>query len=296
MFDSRDLGAGDEFKQRRVRSWLDVAFSRFLARRLTDRLLTRCKGQRGLMITLTYRREEWSTPRDVWRAQSERQHVPLFMRRLGRALGENFSGRWLAKAEFQQGGWVHFHIVLLGVLRIDHELIERTWGHGYVWVSRLTQSRLRYACKYVAKAGGIPAFLYASRRVTLVRTSTGFWLDGDEHDVDEVASRPGDPLPAAVGYVPIGERIARAEREVVVRSVDGRFRKIACPVWELVAELRSVGRIVTRSGNWLRAGGLPAGGRSPRRGPPALHLNQVHKPDAECWSWLDDVLLEACLC
>lgn len=281
---------GDEFRQRRIRSWLDESFSRVLARQLTERLLDRCRGERGLLVTLTYRRDEYESARDLWRAQSDDQHVPLFMRRLGRAIGEDLRGRWIAKAEFQEGGWVHFHVVLLGVERIEHEVIERTWGHGFVWVNRLTQSRLRYACKYVAKAGGIPAFLYASRRVTLIRTSTGFWLDGDESEEPERAPRP--EVPPSVGYIPIGERIARAARQTVVRDEWGRWRTIHRPVWDIVRELVQGRCGLTRRGAWLSSVREPAERRSRPRAP-AVHLTRVQEPDACSWSWLDDVLMEA---
>lgn len=281
-------------RPRICRSWLDVDGGRILAAKLANRLISRCVGERGVMLTLTYNREGWNNARDLWRESNERQHVALFMRRLGRAIRMDLGGRWLCKAEFQRGGWVHWHIVLLGVEHIEHERLERSWGHGFVWINRITPGRLKYACKYVSKAGGIAPFLLGERRVRIVRTSAGFWGEDDkEQDREELDAVDEPCRPTQFGYVSVGERIRRARLGTIVRDEAGRVASIERPIHEVVTELQRRGVAVGRGGQgWIgvcaeiddvvsasTAAGI-AGGR--------LHSTEWHKDDGI--RWLEDVI------
>ncbi|HEX5470564.1 MAG TPA: hypothetical protein VFW73_01700, partial [Lacipirellulaceae bacterium] len=166
-------------------SWLDPNCAGLLGWKLGQKLWRRCRGEVGLFLTLTYRRDEYASGQELYYRQQERQDVPLFMRRLSRALGVSLKGKWLCKAEWQSGGWIHFHLVILGQSFIDHALLERCWGHGFVWVKRLSKKNCLYLTKYVAKGGRIPLWLYgeAPKTVKIIRVSPGFWR------------RPGDPVP-----------------------------------------------------------------------------------------------------
>ena len=202
-----------EFRQRPVRSWLDESYGRSLAHELSERLVNRCAGEKALVITLTYNREGYADARELFRAQQDEQHVPLFFRRLARALGENLAGRWFAKVEFQRGGWIHFHCVIVGLSWIDHEVLTETWGHGHTWVKPASRSKLAYACKYVAKEGGVPQWLLNERRVRIVRVSPGFWLSETRH---RERKEPG--IRYTFAYIPIGERLQRARSICIVRE------------------------------------------------------------------------------
>jgi hypothetical protein len=272
------------------RSWLDYQWAGAFGARLASRLEARCEGERGVFITLTYRRSEYADPRDLYRQASEKKHVAEFMKRLARFLGEPLKGRWICKMEFQEGGWVHWHLILLGLSRIEHSELDRLWGHGHVWIKRMTQESRRYMTKYVAKGDGLPAFLYGERprSVKVIRTSAGFWPDTEP--------RPDRPKPTQSpsldAYRPIGESLRLADSTSIVRDEDGRYSSKRIPLDELLNDLRDAGyAVVSRAGSWLEL--KARGGRSgASRRPPPLHLkrrqNRGSDPSHEPWpSWLN---------
>lgn len=268
-----------EWRRAMFRSWADPMWGRIASAELGERLVDRCRGEKGVLLTLTYAAREWSSARECWHAQREGQHLPLFMRRLGRALGEDLAGRWFAKVEFQESGFVHFHVVLLGRSFVAHDLLEACWGHGFVWVNRLTAGRIRYACKYVSKGGAVPAFILAERGLRLTRSSRGFWAkekrgvnDGAD-GVDCDSGRGGESGPgggvAGVSparscervrwpfYVSVGERMRRQhERTEVLEVESGRRRVFDVPLHEFTSHLRwlsdKLGGFVAGRPGWLR--------------------------------------------
>lgn len=273
------------FRIRRAgsRSWLDYQWSRAFGARLAARLEERCKGRKGVFLTLTYRREEYDGPRDLYKRASEEKHVAMFMRRLGRLLGGSLSGRWICKLEFQQGGWVHWHLLVLDIDRIEHSVLDDAWGHGFVWIKRLTAETRRYMTKYVAKGGGLPAFLYAEkpRSVKIIRTSPGFW--GEE-------SQPSDPprpdrMPPLPAYRPIGESLRVQDAQTIVVE-EGKYRCVKQPFRSILDRLMATGgRVVRRDGSWLEieGGGLAEAGGASRGSAirPPLHLRRKQNRDSE---------------
>jgi hypothetical protein len=261
--------------------------------RLQDRLTKRCNGERGVFLSLTYNRNAYDTPRDLYRAASTEQHVAMFIRRLSRALGHKLTARWICKMEFQAGGWVHWHLIILGFTRIPHEIIASCWQHGYAWVSKLNPERIRYLAKYVAKGGSLPAFLYGEppRSVKVVRTSPGFWSEPGK-------TRPPEhtrPKPVRLtAYRSIGEALASNDHTTTLEC-EGRYRTLRVPLHDVLASLhRSGGRVVKRTGKWLtvQGGALPGrpaeGGRRAR-----LHLIKRQNPDTQALpTWLMQMLTE----
>ena len=308
-------------RERSSGSWLDPSAAGFLGWQLGRRLYWRTRKSKGLFVTLTYRRDEYASSLELYRRQAERQDVPLFLRRLGRALGVSFKGQWLCKLEFQDGGWVHWHIVLLGVRRVPHELVTRVWGKGHVWLSKLTNRNCMYLTKYVAKGGKFPAWIYLERpkSVKIVRVSPGFWPMDErtptrpKDDYDKYGPGPGQVVD---GYVPIGEKLKR--RGVLVRhgykGCTTRFRSCCFPT--LLCVLGEQGaKYIGRRGRWhgfagsvgvfeqaaerardLRSGpsGAGRGAEPPRSG---VDLIGCSNPDALPWYldlmyreyWCDEV-------
>jgi hypothetical protein len=267
------------------RSWLDREFGKVAAAKLAARLVDRVRGEVGVFLTLTYQREAWESPLELYRAAAEERHVRLFMRRLSAELGQSLSGRWLCKLEFQRGGWVHWHLVLLGVKRIDHALLHRAWGFGYVWVERLTPKCAAYVAKYVSKDGEVPAFLYGerSRSVRIVRVSPGFW-DRPSESREEAERRKADVLP---WYRTVGQVLEAQEGKVVVRDVDtGRIASVAsCCPYTFIGSLLDHGKAAGSDGRWLLlavpfdvALVLGPQGSPPSGGEAGLHLNQSSDP------------------
>jgi hypothetical protein len=91
-----------------LKSWFDPRSVPALSFELCTKLRTRMANKRGLFITLTYDRNDYESPLDLFYAQQERQDVPMFIRRLQKYLDKSLSGLWMRKMEFQANGWVHF--------------------------------------------------------------------------------------------------------------------------------------------------------------------------------------------
>ncbi|QDU55856.1 hypothetical protein Pan181_20530 [Aeoliella mucimassa] len=218
-------------KHKRCESWLHPVDCQAVAARYFHRLYERCRGRRRLFITLTYDRKPYKSAADLYRAQSDEKHVAMFMRRLSRHLKKKLTGKWVCKMEFQEGGWVHFHLLLLDETFIPHEDLMRLWGHGFVDVQNGTKGKLKYLCKYVFKDGKIPAFLLFERprSVKIIRTSPGFWPKENPETEAERAARLederiyreyGPPPPQQIpGYECIGARVSRP-RETLAKVGD----------------------------------------------------------------------------
>lgn len=191
--------------------------------------------------------------------------------------------------EFQEGGWVHWHLILLGIARIDHADLDRLWGHGHVWIKRMTHESRRYMTKYVAKGDGLPAFLYAERprSVKVIRTSAGFWRDTQPRP-----KRPESPPQQSLNaFRPIGESLRQSDATSIVKDEDGKYWSKPIPLDHVLTELSRAGyAVIGRVGSWLELKACGVHGGFSRRTPP-LHLrreqNRGSDPTPEGWpSWL----------
>lgn len=254
-----------ELRTNPSQSWLDAETGRILGWALGQRLTVRCRGHAGLFVTLTYRRSDHRDAQDCYRRQSDEQHVPLFIRKVSRYLHRDLRGKWICKVEFQRGGWMHFHLIILDVDRIPHEALAQMWGHGFVWVNKLSPHRIKYACKYVSKAGSLPAWLLMERprSVKIVRVSHGFWESGegssattradDEADGDDDADRYFPRASVLDAYRPIGVSLAASRTRVLARDADGRYVSGRCDLGQLLSALVASGcTIEAADGRWLR--------------------------------------------
>lgn len=263
------------FKVRSTRSWLHHKFGKHLAGQLGQRLVDRCHGERGLFLTLTYARDDYDDPRDLYHRSRDERHVRRFMARLAKFLGQSLTGRWLCKLEFQRGGWIHWHVLILGIDRIEHAALTEIWGHGFTFISKATPGRIRYLCKYISKTGELPAFLYmeAIRSVKIIRTSSGFWNDQDKGDElgtcdDDLPTHNADGI--AIDYidepkrqklhncyVSIGEIIERNEQQTVVRDDRGRYAHVNVDPWSFFEQLKRLGAQITGGHRgWIEVSGV----------------------------------------
>jgi hypothetical protein len=246
-----------EVKKREPRSWLSATTGPAIAAAFGERLSKRLEGKSGVFVTLTYDRENWSDAYEVYRAAGEERHVRLFIRRLGEYLGESLRGRWACKMEFQEEGWVHWHLVLVGVKRIPHDDLTELWGRGHVWINRLQRKRVAYFAKYVAKAGqGVPGFLLAERRgsVKVVRVSPGFW---DEPSEKKGRAREDHARVRYPWYVAVGE-VLEDPGSVLVRFATGRFAQLKADFFQFLITVRAWGGRLSGGSrrSWLRVDGL----------------------------------------
>lgn len=259
-------------------SHLDPFAGRVMSHRIYEKLhrrvaLSRARGEPAVMLTLHYDRTPYGGsddddgPERLWDTASEGQHLNRAMQRLSKALGKSLRGKWIAKAEFQNGGWLHFHVILLGVGFVPFEVLKESWGHGGVYVSPGRGKRLRYMTKYATKEGGAgyPDWLYdrEPKSVKIYRTSPGFWKELDDYEASkdpqeyslsselpvftpEVRKRcvyrakADAALDEAYGcYESIRQRIERAGRTVKV-SIDGHTSEVEVDEYALRRGLRRV--------------------------------------------------------
>lgn len=218
-------------------SWLDPESAGLLGWKLGKRLAARIAGCEGRFITLTYDRSRFADAQDCFDRARAQKHVSRFMRKLGQLLGVNLRGKWLCKMEFQEDGWVHWHIVLVDVGKIPHHKFCKLydlWGRGSINVKPLTEENAKYLMKYVAKDGNIPGWIYGypSRSVKVVRPSQGFWNDEQARKAAErTASRKADGDKSKRDnlewYVPVGEKIR--QQRAVIRDGKRTFSVRALP-------------------------------------------------------------------
>lgn len=259
------------FRRCRSRSLLDSECAPSKIIEIRDRLKGRLQGERGLFITLTYNRQGWGSPLECYRASKDLKHVARFMQKVARTLRGSLRGRWMCKMEFQTDGWVHYHIVLLGVRRIPHARLTALWGHGHVWVNALKPGKHgAYLAKYVAKLGETPEWVYTerARAVKVFSASPGFWsppdecddaddgVDGDADD-DEAVNTCDPPGRMRLPYwVPLGDCIAEAGQRAYRKDVSGdgrvRWSVVRLPEWALLWLSAYAGCSASRIDGWWR--------------------------------------------
>lgn len=300
-----------EIRPRYSRSWADSRYSPILASEVSERLIERCRGEQVVKIELTYARDGYADPQELFDAASEERHIRRFIAKLSEHLGGSLSGRWLCKMEFQRGGWVHWHLIILGVTWVDQGELTRLWGHGYVWVRKAKERDLRYTCKYFSKDGAIPAFIYARpiRSVKFIRTSPGFWkrpADGNESEsvtcdegqtVEDAAIQEPPKSPRLPIYRSIGQMIEDGEQITVCRDMEDHFAQCKLGFSKVLERLLARGgEVLGGAKGWITVAGVTindvllivsARAGWPRKRPPAgLHLIYSGNPPAVP-KWLD---------
>lgn len=236
-------------KPTRSDSWLDPESAPYLAARLSARLIERCRGRRGLFVTLTYDPSNYTDDRDCYRAAQEQQHLNRFIQRLSKYLGQSLRGKWIAKREFQRNGFLHYHLIVLDVHRIPHDQLTRLWGHGFTFINRLSPKRITYLCKYVSKSGDFPSWLLLEKpkSVKIISTSPGFWGNSTETP---------EPDPAAFRFrklachIMIGHKLETRREAVCVRDDNGTVRTYGAPILLLLYCLRESGFEISRDRRW----------------------------------------------
>lgn len=220
-------------------SWLDPTGGLILSRRLEKRLIKRAsvarkQKQPGLFITLTYDRKAWESPEHLWNEAAEHRHVPHFLKRLKRAMKHKAKFSWVCKKEFQEGGWLHYHLILYGLDYIEFETLREAWGFGHVYAQRVSRRRIGYLAKYNAKFGEYPQWLYQreARSVKIISVSQGFWKpsEGDKQ-VDKRLTESRRPLDemrvqGCSDGLTLAERIEEARSFVVCKDSAGKWTKL----------------------------------------------------------------------
>lgn len=173
-------------------TWLDPEGGKRLARALQKRLQTKLdldprKTRQSRFVTLTYDRCPYGDEGQyqLWQqAHRGDGHIRQFIRRLERHTGRKYTGQWIAKKEFQDGGWLHWHLIFYDTGNISIEELTAAWGHGHCHIERINKDASSYIAKYQAKPGDVPGWLYdlPGRSLKLVQSSPGFWAHEQQPD------------------------------------------------------------------------------------------------------------------
>jgi hypothetical protein len=138
-----------------------------------------------LKVELTYSRyDRDGKVREAgeWFERSRRRrHVGEFVRKLRRC---GYRVEYFKAAEFQKSdGFIHFHVLLFGYVKIPIEVISECWRWGYCWIVKASSEQVAYASKgvgYAAKGteGHVPDYMLGKSSATkLTSTSRHFYLD-----------------------------------------------------------------------------------------------------------------------
>jgi hypothetical protein len=237
-------------------SWLDPVGAQILSSRLNKRLVHRNRvarqnGEPGLFITLTYNRADWESAQELWDNAGSLRHVPRFMDRLRKLGVVERSAVWCCKKEFQQGGWLHYHLLVYGVRYLPPEVAADAWGHGFVSIKRVNRRRLDYTAKYNAKIGQYPEWLL-DREVGSVRifsVSHGFWQASEAQQAQSPSE--GAPLPFGEGAGGLGGVRSRLPTVMQTQGCNDRltFR-------DRIREARQIVSVHEEGGAWSVVPGL----------------------------------------
>ncbi len=281
-----------------LKSWFDPLSVPSLSFNLAERIKNRMGRRRGLFITLTYRRDDHESPRELFYQMKEQQHVPLFIRRLQKYLGISLKGKWMRKMEFQDGGWIHFHLIIDYSGYIPQSDIQTLWGHGFVWVNRWKDSIANYMTKYVAKDGDVPAWILAEKpkTVKIISVSPGFWEEENEKKVYD--KKIPDPWGKSGCYIPIAVRLEECRNRVLCKEgqTDPRFFSLEVHIGFLlnVCHKFQVGIVGAEQG-WIQLDidreNLCSYSELAAADAAALHLINKRKPDSMPF-WVKPILEE----
>lgn len=257
------------------RSWFDRQGARLLAAEFAGKLEERMKNRKGIFLTLTYDRNNYQTPGELYQAQKDERHVRRFIARLEAEMGIDLTGKWCRKMEFQKGGWVHFHLVI-DYRWIPQVTIAKCWGHGYVWVNAVTPKRISYLAKYAFKVDKVPTYLLGerARSVRIVATSPGFW-PCVKTDQPRTIQRSRKPFGVTVGAM-----LTRRKASCILKLPNGHFTTVAVSLYETLSFSPSQGS----EGPWHRIDAVPAGLPAGRR----LHLTEAPDPPNRI-PWIQEV-------
>ena len=281
-----------------LKSWFDPLSVPFLSFNLAEKIKNRMGCRRGLFITLTYRRDDYESPRELYYQMKEQQHVPLFIRRLSRHLGISLTGKWMRKLEFQEGGWVHFHLIIDYPGFIPQSDLQALWGHGFVWVNRWKDSIANYVTKYVAKDGKVPAWILAEKpkTVKIISVSPGFWEEQAERK--DYVKRTPDPWGKSGCYIPIAVRLEEYRNTTLCKEGldDPRFFSVDVHIGFLLNVCRKFqADVIGSDKGWIfldvDRGNLNCYAELAAADAAALHLINKRKPD-RIPDWIRAVLEE----
>ncbi|MCE9545155.1 MAG: hypothetical protein K8T25_06515 [Planctomycetia bacterium] len=210
------------------RSWYCKWCMGWMGRKLRDRVCELFGTFKGLrMLSLTVDRERFNCPEAAYLEVGQRRKLGVLMQHLRRAKLLH-SPRYFYVLEFQKAGWPHWHLVVDADF-IDHSIVDRNWGIGFVWISRGEQFENgvhagRYVSKYLTKAPrvGFPTWVLQShRQIRRFGASRGMRLDPRPERFGErkTSGQPDEVLAQQRSRRTIEERVANCGVDSVLLRV-----------------------------------------------------------------------------
>jgi hypothetical protein len=62
--------------------------------------------------------------------------------------------KYNAVVEFQERGAIHYHVIIYNIPYVKHDIIEKTWGNGFVWINKIDdiENVGAYVSEYLGQA------------------------------------------------------------------------------------------------------------------------------------------------
>lgn len=178
-------------------------------------------------VTLTYNEEH--CPKDY---SLNPEHTRLFINRLRKSIYPR-KFRYYYVGEYGEDlQRPHYHLILFGISILEHELLEKNWGMGFVSVGDVNETTIRYTLGYCMKklsnkddprlAGRYPEFSRMSRRPGIGFNSIPVLQQilETEHGCDELALLGDVPSALKLGRksLPLGRYLKGKIREAMGRK------------------------------------------------------------------------------
>jgi len=169
--------------------------------RLDDRFEGREMAHVGLVTLTCSPYVLGGSQADQWRTVRNERLVSEFVREFRRVVG--VAGDYVAVAEFQKSGRIHYHLLIDGVGRLDKRSIgviqkwaQRRMGtFDYKYVDM--KKGIGYVTKYLVKGGTIPDWAIAESDFRMYSTSRGYWgevVEGNGRGVRHGDRRENRPM------------------------------------------------------------------------------------------------------
>ena len=162
--------------------------------------------------------------------------------------------------EFQEGGWVHWHLIILDETFISNALLSECWKHGFTKTKSLSKERCRYLTNYVTKEGvPLPAFIWGERprSVKIIAASPGFWgREPKPSNYCPIYAKYGPQPPQRIpGYVPIGAKMKLARGATIAKGNPVQrpyaIRSISCEPYQFLSLINRDARSCTQAKGWM---------------------------------------------
>lgn len=155
------------------------------------------------------------------------RHAQLWLKRLRKAVAPTALRFFLVGEYGDESERPHYHAAVFGLGPEDAQIVEKTWGHGFVYVGDLSPDSAQYVAGYVTKKmtavddprlnGRYPEFARMSLRPGIGATAVSPIVDSltSEHGCNELAKVGDVPSQLLHGskLMPLGRYMRRKIRE-----------------------------------------------------------------------------------